>query len=121
MVAFVVVQALVEVVRPAAGPDTQLSRLVLGEAVGGELVVRPVRPGQAVAEVLEAELVTPVPLAEALELAGGAVAGGGVDVDEVADRAAVCQRADLRTDDGVEGEDRAVLGEGGRAGSRSAP
>lgn len=46
----VVVQALVEVVGPAAGPSAELGDVVLGEAVGGELVVvRPVRSGEAVA------------------------------------------------------------------------
>ncbi|GGU51462.1 hypothetical protein GCM10010289_84790 [Streptomyces violascens] len=55
--------------------------------------------------------------AEGFQVGGAAVFGCGVDVDEVADRAAVGQGADLGADHVVEGEDGAVLG-GGRCPER---
>lgn len=55
-----------------------------------------------------------VAAAERFEVGGGALMGGGVDVDEVADRAAVRERADLGADHVVEGRHRSVLGLRGR-------
>ncbi|GAA2354635.1 hypothetical protein SVIO_003560 [Streptomyces violaceusniger] len=54
---------------------------------------------------LEAELVPGVAAAECLQVGCGVVAGGGVDVDEVADGSAVGQRSHLGADDIVESED----------------
>lgn len=54
----------------------------------------------------------------ALPVGDGPVAGGGLDVDEVADGAAVGESADLGADHVVEGEDGAVGGLGGRGPER---
>lgn len=60
-------------------------------------------------EVLEAELVAAVPLAEPFEVVRGVVLGGGVHVDEISCRAPVSQGADLGADDVGKSEDQAVL------------
>lgn len=46
-------QPSVEVVGPDPRPGAELGGLVLGEAVGGELVVGPLRADEAVTEVLK--------------------------------------------------------------------
>lgn len=66
------------------------------------------------------ELEAGVAAAEHLQVGGGAVLGGGVDVAEGADRAAAGERPDLGADHVIEGEDRAMLGRGGR-GTRRLP
>ncbi|WP_432144719.1 hypothetical protein [Streptomyces sp. bgisy084] len=96
-------QALVEVARPLLGPASQGGDGVIGEAVGGEfLVVVSLGAGQTVAQVIEAEGVVSVALAELLELRAGVAFGGGVGVDEVPDSAAIGQGADFGADGVVE-------------------
>ncbi|MFE0377336.1 hypothetical protein ACFW1M_17495 [Streptomyces inhibens] len=88
------------------GPASQSGDGAVGEAVGGEfLVVVPLGTGQMVAQVVEAECVASMAPAGLFEFWAGTVFGCGVDVDEVADGAAVGQGAGRGADDVIEGED----------------
>ncbi|WP_443043571.1 hypothetical protein [Streptomyces sp. NBC_00358] len=87
------VQAGIKLGRPGEGPGAQVGQLAGIETIVGEvLVVPPFGTVKAVAQVLEAEFEACVAAAERFEVGSGAVLGGGVDVDEVADCAAVCER-----------------------------
>jgi len=90
-----------------------------GQSVGRELVVvQPVRARKTVAQVVEAELIAGMAAAETLQIGRGALVGGGVDIDEVADGTAVGQSADLGADHVVEGKNGAVGGLSGRSPER---
>ncbi len=66
------------------------------------LILVPVRADKPVPEVFEAELVVGATAAQGFEVGGGAVAGGSLDVDEIADGAAVGEGTDLGADHVVE-------------------
>ncbi|GED90093.1 hypothetical protein TNCT6_71780 [Streptomyces sp. 6-11-2] len=95
-----------QVLRPLQRPRLELFDLLGGEPVRGiVLVLVPVRADEPVTEVLDAELVVGAAAAEGFEVGGGPVTGGGLDVDEVADGAALGEGSDLGADHVVEGED----------------
>lgn len=104
----------IEVASPGQGPRAQVLYLFRAQSVVGEvLVIPPLGAGEAVAQVVEAELEAGMAAAEVFKVGGGAMLGRGVDVDEVADRAAVSERADLGADHVVQRENRTVLGDRG--------
>ncbi|MGV9351626.1 hypothetical protein ACWDSD_44445, partial [Streptomyces spiralis] len=64
--------------RPRQRPHLELFDLPGGEPVRGVvLVLVPVRTGEPVTEIFQAELVGGAAAAECFEVGGGAVAGGG--------------------------------------------
>lgn len=110
------VQAVVEVGCSGVGPGTQVSQLLGGEAVVvAGLVVLPLGADEVVAQFVEVELGAGVAAAEGFEIVRGAVPGGCVDVDEVADSASVGQGPGFGSDHVFEEEDRSVLGGGRRS------
>lgn len=117
-------QAFSSWIRAPRSSALQRPRLEFFDLPGGEpvrgvvLVLVPVRADQPVPEVFEAELVVGATAAQGFEVCGGAVAGGSLDVDEVADGAAVGEGTDLGADHVVEGENGAVGGLGGRGPER---
>ncbi|MFD5438793.1 hypothetical protein [Streptomyces tendae] len=86
---------------PATGEECEVD--VLKEAFWAPPAQTPYGPvlslddviDQPVPEVFEAELVVGATAAQGFEVGGGAVAGGSLDVDEVADGAAVGEGTDL--------------------------
>lgn len=71
-----------EVTDPGQSPRAQVLYLLRAQAVVDEvLIVPPLGADEAVVQVVEAELEAGVATAEAFQVDGGAMPGGGVDVE----------------------------------------
>ncbi|WP_031049147.1 hypothetical protein [Streptomyces sp. NRRL F-5650] len=79
-----------QILRPLQRPRPEFFDLPGGEPVRGVvLILIPFRADESVPEAFEAELVMGATADQGLEIGGGALAGGSLDVDEVADGGAV--------------------------------